>query len=320
MMMVVNSCKIDDFSEEVATGDANPAPTISLISPTDTLRVSLARDQPVIIQADIFDETPALSIFGVSLTDTTGRAVFSEEIPIQGTSRLASVQFGDSLLQIGQRYTLVAYTEDSEGKRAEVTEEYISVGLLSNQAEMYILGNFNGWGGTDNQMTLIADNTWRETAQVSAGDEFKFVNTPNFSDTDWGDAECDNQAEERGANINCFTEDGTYEFLFNDANFSYSIRKFNQVAPEVFLLGEYNGWGNSEDAFELVEDNTWELAVNFTGPVKFVEGSNFGVTDYGDNECDGIADPFGANIECGDGDVTITFNDATLVYTIETNE
>jgi hypothetical protein len=320
LILIVGSCKIDDFSEEVATGANNPAPTLTLVSPTDTLRVSLARDQIIPVVSEIFDETPALSIYGVRLADSTGRVVFAREIPIQGTSRTAQINLADSLLEIGQQYTMNVYTEDTEGSRTEVENSLIGIGLLSVQDEMYILGSFNGWGGTDNQMELVADYTWREVFTLTATDEFKFVNTPDFSDVDWEDPECDFQATVDGpGNIACGFE-GTYECTFNDLTLQYTMRQLAQNQAEMFILASFNGWGGTDNQMNLIDDNLWQdTDVNMVDgdEFKFANTSNFSGLDWGDGGCDGSAEEFGSNIACGfDGSFTVQFNDATLEYVV----
>lgn len=75
------------------------------------------------------------------------------------------------------------------------------------------------------QMELVDDFTWqREEVTLSSTNPFKFANSPDFGGgtTDWGDADCDNQAEEFGADIACGF-DGTFTFTFNDQTLEYSV-------------------------------------------------------------------------------------------------
>ena len=93
---------------------------------------------------------------------------------------------------------------------------------------MFVLGSMNGWGSNDPDlgMTLIDDHTWQVSGvTITDTDQFKFANTPDFSDTDWSDPECDSVADEAGAsdNINCGFN-GTVTITYNDETFEYSVK------------------------------------------------------------------------------------------------
>lgn len=101
------------------------------------------------------------------------------------------------------------------------------------------------------------------------------------------------------------------------------IPKFDHTYSQMFLRGTNNNWGTTR--MDLVSDHTWQInQVPFgSGPH---ERFKFDVTgdwsnNYGDNNSDGIGDPFGADIMItqDQGAYTITFNDDTKAYTVTKN-
>ncbi|HET6521582.1 MAG TPA: glucan 1,4-alpha-glucosidase [Geminicoccaceae bacterium] len=107
---------------------------------------------------------------------------------------------------------------------------------------------------------------------------------------------------------------------------SYPIVRDRYAAPhqktfvQVFLRGTGNGWGVT--AMRLVGDHSWRIeGVPFGGaPDERFKFDLYGdwSHNYGDNEGDGAADYFGADIGItgGGGSYTITFNDDTKAYTV----
>lgn len=326
MTVVFSSCEVDDFTEAVPVGDANEAPTLSMVSPGDTARISLNRDQFFDISAEVADNTPGLSLFSATILDSLGNMVFQREERITGVSIAATIPVPDSLLAIGAEYDLQVFVEDTEGKRTEATGKFLGIGLLSNQDQVFVIGNFTGWANSadpafrDVPMTLVADHTWEAAVWLDeANPEFKFVDNNTFGGIDWGeDIACDGVAD-GGDNIVCPVTSNNVIFRFNDETLEYEILEPNSNQDRMFVIGEYNGWANSNDRLTLVEDNIWEIELsNLSGPWKFVANDNFGLDDWGDAGCDGTAELFGSNIECDfEGDFIIRFNDETLNYSLE---
>ncbi|MGB3180329.1 MAG: hypothetical protein WBB45_03000 [Cyclobacteriaceae bacterium] len=106
------------------------------------------------------------------------------------------------------------------------TLEYSVDPLVSNEDQMFIMGDMNGWSGGDLEMSLVGSYTWEITGvTIEAGNQFKFASKSDWSGRDWGDAACDGVAEEAtggGANTNCNFE-GTYTVRFNDETFAYEL-------------------------------------------------------------------------------------------------
>lgn len=325
LTVVFSSCEIDDFTEVVPDGDANTAPTITLLSPGDTVRIILLQDELFEISAEVADNSPGLSLFSATILDSLGNEVYQKEEQLTGVSIIATISVPDSILAVGANYDLEVFVEDTQGRRAEATSSFVGIGLLKNQEQIFVIGNFTGWGDTgaanyrDIPMTLVADYTWEAAAWLDeAAPQFKFVDNNSFGGSDWGDdGPCDGIAD-GGGNITCPVTSNNVVFRFNDQTLAYEIIELSANYDEMFVLGEYNGWGNSEDRFTLVADNQWEVDLNFSGPWKIVADENFGVDDWGDGGCDGVAEPGGANIECDyDGDFKIRFNDDNLNYSVE---
>lgn len=97
------------------------------------------------------------------------------------------------------------------------------------------------------------------------------------------------------------------------------VSSFNTM----YLRGSFNSWGLLP--LELVADNTWTARnISFAGNenprFKFDAGGDW-ITNFGDNNSDGVADLGGKDILVSSpaGRKTITFNDATLQYSMLTS-
>ena len=351
LTVVISSCEVDDFTEAVPTGDANPAPTLSLLSPGDTARISLQRDQFLDISAEVTDNTPGLSLFSVTILDSLDNEVFTDDLALTGVSSTALVQVPDSIFAIGATYALNVFVEDLQGKRTETSSEFIGIGLLSNQDQVFVIGNFNGWGDSaspvyrDIPMTLVGDYTWEASAWLDeANPEFKFADNNTFGGTEWGesgDGVCDGIAD-GGSNIACPVASNNVKFIFNDLSLEYSIQELETNVEEVYVLGNFNGWGSNDPDLRMtaIEDHMWQVTAEIapgtggfndgdTPTFKFVDSPDFSngdLGDWGDSDCDGIAnlmnDNSGGDTQCGleVGSNTFTFNDETLEYSFESND
>jgi len=256
LCLVMLSCEPDDFTEPLGT---NNAPTAEIIAPGDTVVVA----ETFAVAADFRDNTPGLSEAIFSISDSIGSTVFDTAIVLIGTRDSIGFTIGPDRLSEGL-HTLQITVEDTEGLGTTASSEFFGRGFASVQSQMFILGSMNGWGGTDLQMNLIADNTWQvQDVEITGDDAFKFVNTPDFSDTDWTDPECDGVADVTGGaeNIDCGFN-GTFDFTFNDLTFEYSAEGeaiFTANNDQMFVLGSMNGWGGTDLQMTLVDNNLWEV-------------------------------------------------------------
>ena len=321
--LVAVSCKIDDFSDDLGN---NVAPTLAIISPGDTANVN----EGFSVRLRTEDETPGLSIASIILRDESGSTVLSLTETLIGVLDTAEFTIEPDQLSVGA-YSLTAIVEDTEGVRTEADTVFFGSPFKSVQSDMYILGSLNGWAANDSdlRMTLVGDYTWEILdVSISAADEFKFVNTPDFSGTDWTDPECDGIADEEGggANIACGFN-GVFDIRYNDLTFEYAVEGepvFLSNQAQMFVLGSMNGWGDNDpdQAMTLIADHTWQVTgviMTSGGQFKFANTPNFQGTDWSDPDCDGVADEEGAsdNIDCSfEGTVTITFNDETFEYSV----
>ncbi|MEM9297665.1 MAG: hypothetical protein AAGA64_04690 [Bacteroidota bacterium] len=195
--------------------------------------------------------------------------------------------------------------------------------LESNLDDLFVLGSFNNFEGTDFRFTLVDDNSWRiEGVPLNAGEKLKFSEKADFSGNSYGDNEADGTADLFGSNI-MVMETGNYTLSFNDADLSYTLTRTGPLAnnAEMYILGDFNGWGGTDNQMNLIDNFTWqaeEVTLVASNEFKFANTSDFSGTDWEDQECDGIAQNDGVgNIICGfEGTFTITFNDETLVYTV----
>ena len=321
--LVAVSCKIDDFSDDLV---GNVAPTLAILSPGDSANVN----EGFTVRLRTEDTTPGLSIASITLRDESGATVLSRTETLIGVLDTAEFIIEPNELPVG-KYDLIVIAEDTEGVRTEIDTAFFGKPFKSVQSQMFMLGSMNGWGANDPDlgMTLVDDYTWEvKDVSISASDEFKFVNTPDFSDTDWTDADCDGVADEAGgsSNIACGFN-GVFDVRYNDLTFEYTLEGEVVLVSnqdQMFVLGSMNGWGDNDpdQAMTLVADHTWEVTgvvIASDDQFKFANTPDFTDTDWSDPECDGIADEEGAsdNINCSfEGTVTITFNDETFEYSI----
>ncbi|HEY9045305.1 MAG TPA: SusF/SusE family outer membrane protein, partial [Ohtaekwangia sp.] len=196
----------------------------------------------------------------------------------------------------------------------------------ANNAKMYIAGVFNSWGA--DEMELVAANTWEIKNIDLAGGAFKFKNTTDWSDADWGDAGCDGVVEVTtggGPNTDCKFS-GLVNVTFNDETLKYTVVPavaYNTNLESLFLLGTFNDFTGPQPQFKLVADYTWvidEFRLSDGDVLRFVEHTNFEGGNYGASGVEGKAKQYGENIELAgyeDGYYKITFNDATLKYEFE---
>jgi hypothetical protein len=231
--------------------------------------------------------------------------------------------------QLGEGdYTMIVKAEDSKGQSQtyEINFSIITSLYPANNDEMYLAGEFNAWGATP--LTLVGEYTW-EVKEVSLAGKWKFKNTTDWSDEDWGDGDCDGTmaiTSGGGPDTDCGYE-GLVNIQFNDQTLKYTITPAVTFATNLsglYLLGTFNQFEGPPDyKFSLKADHTWELAEIRLKPgdkFKFAETKTFQGKNYGDAEFDGEAEEFGPiavvpNSKI-DGIYKIVFNDETFSYTV----
>lgn len=322
IVLTTVSCEIDDFSEDVV-GGSNSAPTLTIVEPAGD-SVNIANE--FVLSASMMDETPGLSQAIFTVRDSLGIVITSQTFELIGTSATAEMKFDVDGLPLG-KHTLTVEAFDTEGASTTATKEFVAFTevLKFTETEVFVLGSMNGWGGTDLQMTLVDNFTWEvKSVYITTGDAFKFANTPDFTGKDWGDSGCDGESAEGEDNIACVSADGFYDIRWNDVTFAYSLTAVPANHRNMYVLGSMNGWGGTDLEMTLVGPNTWEVqgvALAESDEFKFANTSDFSDQDWGEDNCDGTATVGGGNISnptCmfGTGIFTMTFNDATLAYTI----
>lgn len=328
--IVFSSCEVDDFTEAVPTGNANAAPAVTIAVPGDTVVISLSKTESFQITIESSDDSPGLSFLEMQLINSQGEELFSAERAISGTTNSSTFNVPDSLLDIGSEYEIITRVDDTQGKSIEVTSNFIGSDLLSNEDAIYLIGNFTGDGDVGNPnyrevpMRLIDNFTWEIATWLDEADpEFVFSNSNVSGGTEYGASAtdvCDNIAN-GSEPISCPITGNNVIIRFNDETLEYSITEPDSNEDRLFLIGEYNGWGGSNDRFALVDNNQWEADVTGVfGQFKFVDNSDFGGKDWSDPGCDGVAEQQNGsdNTNCGfDGDFKIRFNDSDFSYSFE---
>lgn len=305
----------------------NYPPTIVSVSPKTSVK---AGDFDVKV---VFAEGPRTPLASATLVlkDALGGEVFRVTKELEGTQDSVVVKgkdFGASDLGLGN-YTITVVATDTD--RNQVSDTFIfkvaDQLFAANNSKMFIAGAFNGWGA--DEMELVADNTWEIKEIDLQGGAWKFKNTPDWKDVDWGDSNCDKIMEITtggGPNTEC-DYSGLVNIRFNDETLKYTVTPSITFAANLsglYLLGSFNQFEGPPDfKFILKADNTWELAEIRLKPgdkFKFAETKTFKGKNYGDTEYDGKAEEFGPSIvlpnTVADAFYKVTFNDKTLVYNL----
>ncbi|MEO7988243.1 MAG: SusF/SusE family outer membrane protein [Chryseolinea sp.] len=264
----------------------------------------------------------------VTLKDADGNELFSKTETLTGVldSIIAeAVDFDAASLDYGT-YTLVVNATDTHDQTTESITTFDIVDQLypANNSAMFIAGEFNGWGA--GELVLIAANTWEIKNVDLNGGKFKFKNTTDWSDADWGDSDCDGLMAVTtggGPDTNCGYS-GPVNIQFNDETLKYTVKSavtFKSNLAGLFLLGNINEFQGTQYAFKLISDHNWELTevrLKSGDAFKFAESPEFEGENYGDSNFDGKAEAFGPNIvlpnTVADAFYKITFNDVNLRY------
>ncbi|MEM7551222.1 MAG: hypothetical protein AAF363_16190 [Bacteroidota bacterium] len=297
-----------------------------------------------------------LATASVSVLNQLDDEIFSNALnTINSTSASINVLITDISLPEGE-YRVAASATDTQNNTVVDTVTFMLTAdpcpesdseFASEQCEMFILGQFNGWGGTDNQMTLVADNLWVDSAVVmnnEVGTSFKFSNMSEFDvagQVDWGDDACDNQAEVSTGVQTTFDINregscgfiGEFTVLFNDLTLEYElIPGFDRNLEQLFVLGTFNNFQGTDAPMALVANNEYEirgLELNAGDEIRFSSTSTLANMHFGDNDAGmfemdslvGTAEEFGSNIAIPENfpflaEYDLTFNDTTLQYSV----
>jgi hypothetical protein len=321
--VVFASCKKEDFDTAAAT---DFPPGILRVVPGDGGKVVLGDFD---ISVYFVDGTVSpLSSGTVRLTDAAGTELAKVTETLSGTSDsivIDGASFNASSLGVGI-YTLNIDVTDSKGQTTSrtTTFELSTLPFAANNDAMWIAGEFNGWGG--DQMTLVGPYTWEVQNVTLNGGPWKFKNCLTWCDTDWGDEDCDGIVSTPSGNSLC-SPTGLYHVRFNDQTLRYEFVPavtLESNIDDLYLLGSFNNFEGTDYHFALTGDHTWvldEILLKTGDRFKFAEGPNFMGDNWGDAENDGIAELFGPsvvfNAPQGEAYYKLTFNDQTLVYTVE---
>ncbi len=326
VLISVNSCK--DKFDQLANSDF--APGIASTFPGENSKVVQGDFD---LSAKFVDGTVSpLSEGIITLSDSDGAEIISVTKSLSGISDSVLVkgsEFNAASLALGF-YKFDVKATDVSGKSISTSYnfEISSLPYPANNEAMYIAGSFNGWGW--DELTLVGENTWQVNEITMDGGEWKFKNTKDWSDEDWGDSNCDGVMEITsggGANTNCGFS-GLVNVTFNDETLIYTVEPsvvYETNLESLYVLGSFNNFQGPPDfEFSLVTDNEWqldEIHLSANDVFKFSETPSFSGVNFGDNEMDGVADEYGSNIvlsnDFKEGIYKIVFNEKTLAYTLE---
>ena len=338
-VLAVAACTKDDVDVD---GLTNFPPAILAATPTDGGSVVASGFTLRVMFAD--GTTSPLASGAIALFDADGNEVYAETKALAGTSDsivVASAAISPDPLPLGE-YRLEVSATDVDGQTSEETIGFTISALPfpANIERLFIAGSFNGWSADSAELyeqyrfDLVAANTWEIRGIDVDGGAFKFKNTFDWTDLDWGDGDCDGfmtSNADGNADTDCGFS-GEAVIRFNDQTLAYTVDPLVSTAQNLdglYLLGTFGGVTNTlgegdEYAFSLVGDNAWRLegiTLRSGDRFKFAEMSNFGGDNFGDDDGDGVAELFGAAIALddtfADGVYDVTFDDATLAYGFE---
>jgi hypothetical protein len=329
VLLLLSSCD----NEPDAPALIDTAPVISSSVSGVPIDNPISIDVTVTDGQDGFSSSP-LSSVSVTVTNSADATVLTLNPSASGQISVRAVDtttIANASNNLGPGdYTVAVRAEDTKGN---VSTDSTSFTVLESefmfvQTQMFILGSFNGWGGTDNEMTLVADHTWEDTdVTVTTGDQFKFANTSDFSDTDWTDRECDGTAEEATGiqeNIACFPFNATYTIRFNDLDLTYQLIPDIDIPTEfdnLYLLSSSNNFEGDDFQLNVLDTNVWQgsFVLNSNDLFFFSTEPNVNNMLLGDTDADGTLNEFGTVISLPPGSpsgvpYTVTVNDLTLEY------
>lgn len=323
VVALIFSCKKEEIDTTALT---DFPPGILSIFPADNGKVVVGDFNVVVKFAD--GTVSPLASGSVKLTDAGGTQLATASKNLSGTEDsivIAGTTFNAASLPVGQ-YKLAITVTDSKGKTQtrNTTFEISTLPFPANQNALWLSGSFNVWGATP--MTLVAPYTWRAQVTMDGG-EWKLKNTTDWTDKDWGDPDCDGLVEETtggGPNSKC-SPSGDVIFTYNDQTLRYTIAPaviYKTNISGLYLLGTFNDFQGDKYKFSITGDYTWELKeILMKGgqKFKFAEYPSFMGRNWGDNEPDGKADEFGANIvfDKAEAFYKVHFNDKTRAYSFE---
>ncbi len=318
--IALSSCDDEINADELL----NYPPTVMSVTPKTSVKIG---DFSIKVTLADGPKSP-LSSATIILKDASGTPLYTITESLAGMMDSVVIQgsaFNASALPLGD-YSIAINAVDSKGNSTETVSNFKIANQLyaANHNEMFIAGAFNGWGA--DQLELVADNTWEIKEIDLQGGPWKFKNTADWSDTDWGDSNCDKVMEITtggGANTEC-AYTGLVNVRFNDETLKYSVVPSVNYATNLsalYLLGTFNTFQGPVPKLNLIANNTWELPeirLKAGDAFKFAESPFFEGKNYGDAAFDGKADEFGPNIvlpvSFEDAFYKITFNDATRAY------
>lgn len=314
--------------EDFEVGDLSFPPNVISLSPADNASVPIGDFN---VKAIIVDGPGSpLASATIVMKDAAGNTIFTANETLSGTKDSVFVEgttFDAASLGEGD-YTLHLEVTDVKGMTTPIDASFKIVNSIyvSKETEMYIAGEFNGWGSTP--LTLVENYTWEVKEVDLAGGKFKFKNRTDWSDDDWGDADCDGTmvvTTGGGPDTDCAFS-GLVNIRFNDETLKYTIVPsvvYNKNIVDLYLLGSMNNFEGTDYHFTQTANNIWELdeiRLKEGDAFKFSESPYFMGKNFGDAEADGEAEEFGPNIVMADDFVDayykIVFNDRTLEYTI----
>lgn len=326
ILAAIFSCE-DEISKSFDVLDI--APVVSGVSPSGAVKVGSEFD--IIAYVSDGENSPLASV-AITLYDNADTSeIATTSGTVAGTSDSlvwAAADFGSTALDTGEYLIRVTATDAAN---LSATEDFVftifDLPFDANNPAMYIAGNFNSWGA--DPLELVAANTWQTTVTFDGG-AWKFKNTEDWTDVDWGDSDCDGVMEVAtggGPDTNC-GHTGEAIVTFNDETLVYTVELVEPIPQNIddlYLIGSFNNFEGSDDyKFTLDSANTWILAeVLLKGgdSFKFSEAANLSKDLWGDNNpADSIADLFGSTIvlpgTVDEAYYKVSFNDATLAYDI----
>lgn len=319
----------------------NVAPTVTAESPGN-IKIGTADAMLTVAASD--GETTPLASGTLTLLDANNNILAEVSQSLSGTAD--TVKMDNSISGLSARaegmYKIVGSATDTGGLTTlsgdTATFELFDLPFDANYGSMYILGGFNGWGGSaedraDFAFELTGPNTWT-LENVALNGEWKFSVNPDFDATDalnedWSDKDCDGTMESKSGgdqdgNTNCGF-DGVFTITFNDDTFNYTLVNTNPPSGTIsslYLLGSFNGFFGDEDvAFRLDSSNYWVLDEVVLAPgdvFRFFEFADATGNAWGDNDDDGTAGVGEGNImlpmAAAEGYYKVEFNDLSLEY------
>lgn len=261
--------------------------------------------------------------------------VQGEKIPIKTfelNDAMNALKMANSKVAYSVDFRLKAFINDSVPALYSNTVSMTVTPYSGARTQVFFVGKIfnNGWNNNDLTMRIFADNDMNDmlytyTGYVTAGTEFKIIQTPGDWSIQWGYGSDGVLSTNGGSgNIGGFTAAGYYTMNFDLNNNKYTVTPYTGAVTEydqISFIGAFNAWAGDLDLTQSAYDkHIWintNTVIPSDGELKLRANHAWAVSFGGSNglwkEKQGQFAKFdgGDNVKVKAGTYFVKFNDIT---------